>query len=710
MEDPKEEKKQETQGEVKEVKPEVKKEVRNSVPEIKRPWIHYLTLAWLPIVNLIFEICFSLMVKNRFSFYTALLSLSFSCFLTAIVYAFPWKRVRIIAIGVLTNILTLIYIAQYIYFRIFGTIFVFASISSGGTGAVVEYRNVVKTAILQGWWGILILLLPSVLYWLIGRLFVKLIPVDKKRYALSVAGAFAVVTALGLCLILTDKKGAPSTRRLYITEFSQDASLQRFGLLPTMGLDFRFNVLHLSVEEKASVDVSDIVIETLPSEQIASKPKATPTPPPPTQAPDATPTPTPTPYPKNVLDIDFDLNETNKTYQKMNEFFSQRQPTTMNEYTGRFAGKNLILITAEAFSGFVIDENLTPTLYKLSTEGFIFNNFYTPVWYVSTSDGEFVETTGLIPKSGVWSYTKIADNYMPFGFGNQFAALGYQTYAYHNNTYTYYHRDKSYPVMGYTYHGLGNGLDVKKTWPESDVEMIEKSVPEYLNGQPFHVYYMTVSGHLQYTYADNAMSTKNRSLVQDLDYCTAVRAYIACQIELDRALELLLQELEAAGELENTVIAMGADHYPYGLENSEYEELAGKDLSLPFSLFENTFILWCGDMEEPVIVDKYCSSLDIAPTLANLFGLPYDSRLYIGTDIFAPEPNWVIFNDRSFINDKIMYNARNRKVTVLVDEDITDEYIKECVEYVDALFTHSANIIEKDYYGYLFPDGVPWEQ
>ena len=129
----------------------------------------------------------------------------------------------------------------------------------------------------------------------------------------------------------------------------------------------------------------------------------------------------------------------------------------------------------------------------------------------------------------------------------------------------------------------------------------------------------------------------------------------------------------------------------------------------PFDLYENTFILWSGDMTEPVVIDKYCSSLDIAPTLANLFGLPYDSRLYIGTDILAPEPNYVIFDDRSFINDKIMYNARNGTVTALVDEEITEEYVKECIEYVSDLFYNSAHIIDKDYYGYLFPDGVPWE-
>lgn len=115
-------------------------------------------------------------------------------------------------------------------------------------------------------------------------------------------------------------------------------------------------------------------------------------------------------------------------------------------------------------------------------------------------------------------------------------------------------------------------------------------------------------------------------------------------------------------------------------------------------------------MEEPIVVDKYCSSLDIAPTLANLFGLPYDSRLYIGRDILAPEENYVIFDDHSFINDKIMYDASHNRVTPLVDEEITEEYVKQCIEYVNDLFWNSAHIIDKDYYGYLFPDGVPWEE
>ncbi|MBO4926666.1 MAG: sulfatase-like hydrolase/transferase [Clostridiales bacterium] len=718
-------------GEIQEItdaKEPVKKpsaSVPKKVNEYQPIWVSMLTMLWLPAVTVLFELCFALLIRYPFSVYTAWLSLSAAAGITALILLVPKKTFRYVAIGTVTHILTLVYVSQYIYFRIFGTIFVWASLSSGGAGAVVEYFAVVCSAMADGWWGILILLAPSILYWPLVKKYVGKIPAPSMKYPATAICTFLVITILGRVLIINDRKGAANPRRLFLTEFSQDASLRRFGLLPTMGLDFRMNILELSLDEKTSVDVGGLVIETLsPEEKEAIGMHAvsqTTTPVPtadPTQEPEATPTSapeptaTPTPYPKNVLDIDFDLEADDSTYRHMNEFFSQRQPTTMNEYTGLFEGKNLILITAEAFSGYVIDPELTPTLYKLSTEGFVFNHFYTPIWYVSTSDGEFVETTGLIPKSGVWSYTKIANNYMPFAFGNQFQALGYQTYAFHNNTYTYYHRDRSYPTMGYTYYGLGNGLEVEKLWPESDVEMIEKSVGYYLDGsgKPFHAYYMTVSGHLQYAFGDNQMSSKHRDLVEDLEYCTAVRAYIACQIELDRALERLLSELEAAGELENTVIALGADHYPYGLENSEYSELTGKSMTEPFTLYENTFILWSGDMTEPVVVDKYCSSLDIAPTLANLFGLPYDSRLYIGTDIFAPEPNYVIFDDRSFINDKIMYNARNGKVTALVDEEISEEYVKECIEYVSELFWNSAHIIDKDYYGYLFPDGVPWEQ
>lgn len=50
---------------------------------------------------------------------------------------------------------------------------------------------------------------------------------------------------------------------------------------------------------------------------------------------------------------------------------------------------NLITICAESFSPWFISQELTPTLYKLTHEGFVFTNYYQPGWGQSTTRGEF---------------------------------------------------------------------------------------------------------------------------------------------------------------------------------------------------------------------------------------------------------------------------------------------------------------------------------
>ena len=213
-------------------------------------------------------------------------------------------------------------------------------------------------------------------------------------------------------------------------------------------------------------------------------------------------------------------------------------------------------------------------------------------------------------------------------------------------------------------------MEITNQWPESDVEMMEVTVPEFVEDVPFHVYYLTVSGHLEYNFTGNSMALKHFDAVEGLEYSEPVRAYIACQLELEAAVTNLLKQLEAAGQLENTVIALSGDHYPYGLTESEYNELAGYELEKNFEMYRNGFILWSGDMEAPVRVEKTCSSLDIAPTLSNLFGLDYDSRLYMGRDILSDAQPLVVFQNRSFINGKIQYNSSTGVVTKRTSEDI----------------------------------------
>ncbi|MPM14477.1 Lipoteichoic acid synthase 2 [bioreactor metagenome] len=375
-----------------------------------------------------------------------------------------------------------------------------------------------------------------------------------------------------------------------------------------------------------------------------------------------------------------------------------------NEFTGRFAGKNLIFITAEGFSSYAVDPELTPTLYKLANSGFVFSNFYNPLWWVSTSDGEYAACTSLIPKPGVWSFYQSRNNDMYFCLGNQFSRLGYNPRAYHNHTWSYYNRDLSHPNMGYDYKGLGKGLPVKKTWPESDLEMMELSLPEYINDVPFHTYYMTVSGHMNYTFMGNSMSKKHQQEVSHLSLSEPARAYLACQMELDRALAYLLEELEAAGQLENTVIALSADHYPYGLEKESIDELAGHSVEEKFELYRSTLILWSGDMTEPVVIDKPCDSLDILPTLSNLFGLPYDSRLLMGQDILSDSPGLVVFSDRSFLTKWGSYNAATDTFTPTGGASLPEGYALGVARSVQDMFAYSVKILERDYYGRL---GLP---
>ena len=102
------------------------------------------------------------------------------------------------------------------------------------------------------------------------------------------------------------------------------------------------------------------------------------------------------------------------------------------------------------------------------------------------------------------------------------------------------------------YRGLGNGLTVRKTWPESDLEMMEKTIPEFINKEPFHIYYLTVSGHSAYTRIGNMMASRHYHVFKHLDLPEEAICYMAANYDLELALEYLLQQLRDAGIADRT--------------------------------------------------------------------------------------------------------------------------------------------------------------
>lgn len=604
---------------------------------------------------------------------------------------------RIVSI-ITTFLLMLGYIIYLVYFEIFKVTLSLYSIT--GAGDALQFRTVINEALLNTWFPTILFLIPVIFLVIFSGTFAHK-KINKKTFLLPLLITIVSFALTHIAVGMTKSKHN-SQYMLYYRISSPQLSVIKLGLFTTVRLD-----LQRLIADKLEKDIVLTEHTTLNTTQPppyttgnTTRPQTTTTTITTTQTTQTT-TETTVYIPRyNVIDIDFEkliTEETNQTIKDMHLYFSKQEPSLQNEYTGIFKGHNLIFIVAESFAPYAVREDLTPTLHMMMNTGFVFNDFYTPLFGVSTSDGEYVACTGLLPKTGVWSFYISGRNYMPFAFGNQFNRLGYTTKAYHNHTYTYYSRHVSHPNLGYEYKGVGNGLDIKVTWPESDLEMVEVTTQEFIDDPPFHVYYLTVSGHLQYNFGGNYIAKKNREHVEHLDLSIASKAYLACNLELEFAMRELIDRLDKAGQLDNTVIALSTDHYPYGLIKSSIDELSGKTVENTFELYKNAFILWKSGME-PVIVDKASSSLDIAPTISNMFGLSYDSRLYMGNDIFSDSPPLIIFANRSWITDIAQYNSMTGRVEFFDEDNKDQDYIKKIHDIVKSKFKYSTLILDNDYF------------
>lgn len=583
--------------------------------------------------------------------------------------------------------------AQSIYYHLFKTFLTAFSLTKMGMVAGA-FGDMAVGEILLNWFPIAMMAVPFGLAVVFRR---RLIPEEgpmSRRMGVRWALLAAVVQLAAMGIVMCCGGGSMSLRFIYLQAAVPELEVQNFGMLTQNQLELRRVLFGITPEDQSLRKGKALHLYRPASEPVEVESAE---------------------YLSadyHILDIDFDrliAEETDEDLLQMHTYFSQQVPTAKNEWTGYFQGKNLIWIVAEGFCTLAMDPERTPVLYEMAHSGFVFDHFYTPLWGVSTSDGEYTTTTGLIPKSGVWSYSQSAGNYMPFGFGNQFSQLGYRTMAFHDYLYTYYDRDKSFPNMGYEYYALGHGLELEEIWPPSDLEMMEEIVPMFVDEEQFMVYCLTVSGHLNYTYEENAMSRRHWDEVAGLPYSEGPKAYLACQMELELAMESLLIQLEEAGRLDDTVIVLSGDHYPYGLTDEEYSELLGRQVDPNFEIFQNTLILWNAQMEEPVRVEKLCSSLDVMPTLANLFGLEYDSRLMAGRDILSDEPGLVIFSNYSFLTEEGAYNSVLDEFRSWDGSPPDEAYVQSQIAEVQNRVAYSAMILDHDYYRVAL-NGPPREE
>ena len=632
------------------------------------------------------ELCLHLCVfgsMDRYAGYPVLFGLLGGALCTLVVSSLP-KVLRQITGVFLVAAQVLLAEVQLVYHCIFGDFMPVSQIGMGGN-VVVNFNSQLLYGIRQNLLKILLLLLPLIAVILCLALRRGQALKLRLRWKQTMA-SFAVLLALLLTVTGLMYAGRNKAFSVYHTftnvDTSTDSSYKKIGMLATTAQELRYMLFGSG----GSIDITPSSLNTS----------------------DAPRTYNCNSY--NVIEgIDFTAlaDSTDSDILKAtDEYLANVTPTRKNNYTGLLKDYNLITICAESFCPWFISEELTPTLYKLSHTGIIFQNYYGTFQSVTTN-GEYTMCMGLYPDMSRTktdsSFNVAGTNYLPFCLGNALKGMGYQTWAYHDYIGDFYNRNITHANMGYTFKAADSGLDMKIDWPSSDLEMMEASVDDYINsGEPFHAYYMTFSGHYQYNW-DNAMSAKNRDAVKDLPYSEPVKAYIACNLELEYALEYLTRRLEQAGVADKTCIVLTNDHYPYGLTEAEYNELAGQTLDTTFEKYRNSFICYVPGLSENIVADEYCSTADILPTLLNLFGADYDSRLLAGTDALSSGIHVAVLSDKSFLTKTFRYDAGTETV-IPADENntISDELAEAYRLYVDSRFQLSSNILNSDYYAHAF--------
>lgn len=629
------------------------------------------------------ELCFIIIMGSKIELENISNILIFSIILSSILSIITnifKKKINDVITSILLFILGVLFSLQCVFYSVFKIYF---SLSNLGLGdQVTSYLDKAFQAIIANIFNILVFMLPFILY----LVFRKKLDIRKNRKHDYVLLSIILIIFIPIFYLnIESTKGQINgTYDLYHNVNEVSLNIDKLGVLNSYTLDlervlFGFVPTNINYVNADNLKVEEEQIEEK-IEEVEEK----------------------IVYEPNITELNLDKETSSSSIDKINLYVANDSGTMKNEYTGIFKDYNLVYITAESFSQIGVSEELTPTLYKLTHSGFIFDNYYTPN-ALSTIGGEFQSLTGLYPDSSILTKWRSGKNYFPYGLGTVFSGLGYNTYAYHNNSAYFQDRNKYLKSQGFTnflacYTGLEKRMNCKR-WPQSDDEMMEVTIPDYINSEaPFLAYYMTVSGHFAYTFSDNSMASKHKSEVQNLDVGLNAKAYVATQIELDKALERLLTELENAGKLDNTVIVLLADHYPYELDLKSVNSLSSYERDETVEVNHNSLILWNKNIED-IHITKPCMSSDVLPTVYNLFGIDYDSRLMTGKDILSDSFGIAIMRNHSWVTDQGTYFANSKKF--VGNTNIADDYIDNINTLVNNRLNIAKLIVDTDYYKYL---------
>lgn len=397
------------------------------------------------------------------------------------------------------------------------------------------------------------------------------------------------------------------------------------------------------------------------------------------------------------------VEEKNDIKNYINEFCIKQEH---NDMTGIYKDKNLILILAESLNNFAINNELTPTLYKVKENGYYFDNFYAPIYQSATGDSEFISLTSMLPSVdyGTTSYT-FHNNSYPKSLPNLFKKEGYRSNSYHSYITNFYNRELFHSSLGFEVFYDESKLGIERSkyfidgfnWNNDDF-LFNRTIAntKYEEG-PFFDFVITTSGHMPYVEERDEIFL-NLDEIENSSYSylsNESKCYLAAQMNFDKGLKQLIDDLEGIGQLDNTIIIIFGDHYPYGISSGEaIQEVIEHD---DYKKYKVPFIIYDHSNETGNIISKLGSTFDIYPTICNLFELNHDNAFTVGIDLFSKNKSIIPFSDRSILTDDFYYNSLTNKIVVL--SQTYDEIRKDKIlNKINKMFDIGQLILRKDYY------------
>ena len=422
-----------------------------------------------------------------------------------------------------------------------------------------------------------------------------------------------------------------------------------------------------------------------------------------------------------------------KTLKEVVEYYEENRNTPLvNDYTGIFNGKNVIVIHAESLQGFNLGlsfngEEVTPNINKLANTGIYFNNFYAQVGVGTSSDSEFTYATSLLPANNGTVFVNYANNKFKT-VQNMMHDKGYYVFSMHGNVGDFWNRDIMHLNMGYDkfYSRSSFVIDEEYGLGLSDKSFFRQVVPMIKDinntlNKPYYGTLITLTNHTPWKevdeYSDYDLSSSveidGETIVRDYLEEKVLGRYIKAVHYMDEAIGQFIQDMDKEGLLDNTVIVIYGDHdaridkkqydYMYNYDpvsdrvltpdDPGYKEFNNYDYELNRKV---PFIIWSKDMDKGIEIDTPMGMIDAAPTLGNMLGIY--NKYALGRDVMNLKKGdgIVVFKDGSYITDKIYYSAKNNEAYAITSGVIEDDYISRHSEYADKIISVSYDIITYD--------------